>query len=79
MGICGLSTLDLRYQWRSKNAEKSYVHQRETTGTSNDSLQLRPFLKWEILLKKRTCPRGSELFPLRVVPYGMENYFYHMR
>ena len=32
---------------------KSYVHQRETTGSSSDSLQLHPFSKWELLLKER--------------------------
>ena len=36
-------------QWRSQNAEKSYAHQRETTISSNDSLQLRPFSKWKLL------------------------------
>ena len=30
--------------WRSQNAEKSYAHQRETTGSSSGSIQLRPFL-----------------------------------
>ena len=27
---------------------KSYTHQRETTVSSNDSLPLRPFSKWEL-------------------------------
>ena len=35
------------------NAENKYAHQRETTGLSNDSLQLRLFSKWELLLKER--------------------------
>ena len=39
-------------QWHSQNTEK---HQRETTVSSNDSLQLRPFSKWELLLKERIC------------------------
>ena len=30
---------------------KCYAHQRETTGSSSDSIQLRPFSKWELLLK----------------------------
>ena len=34
---------------------KSYTHQREATVSSNDSLQLRPFSKWELLLKERIC------------------------
>ena len=32
---------------------KKYAHQRKTTGSSNDSLDLRPFSKWELLLKER--------------------------
>ena len=28
---------------------------------------------------KKVHARGSEFFPLRVVPYGMENHFYHIR
>ena len=65
---------------RSQNAEKSYVHQRETIGSSSDSLlQLRPFSKLEPLLKKKEfAPRGSEFFPLSAVPYGMEDHFYHI-
>ena len=37
-------------QWRSQNAEKQYAHQREITVSSNDSLQLLFFSKWELLL-----------------------------
>ena len=32
---------------------KRYAYQKETTGTSNDSLQLCPFSKWELLLKEK--------------------------
>ena len=39
--------------------------QRETSGSSSDSLQLSPFSKWELLF--------------RAVPYGMENNLYHIR
>ena len=43
-------------QWR-------YVSQRETTGSSNDSLQLGPFSKWELLLKgKNLLPEGVNSF-----------------
>ena len=52
-------------QWRSQNAENSYAHQREITGSSSDSLQLRPFSKLQLLLKERICSQ-------RAVPYGME-------
>ena len=43
---------------------KSDAYQRETTGSSRDSLQLCPFSKWELLLKDRMCSQGNELFPL---------------
>ena len=47
--------------------------------SSSDSIQLHPFLSWEVLLKERIAPRGSKFFPLRAVPYGMENHFFHIR
>ena len=34
---------------------KKFAHQRETTGSSNDFLQLCPFSKWDLLLKERIC------------------------
>ena len=49
---------------------------------------IRPFLKWELLLKEEFAPRGSkffplssgsELFPLNAVPFAMENNHYHIR
>ena len=67
-----------QYKWRSQNAEK-YVFQRETTGTSSDSLQLRPFSKRGLLLGKEFAHRGRIFIPLRAVPYGMESHFYHIR
>ena len=54
--------------------EKNYTHQRETTGSSSDSLRLCTFSKWKLLLKER-----SELFPLRAAPYGIEIHSYHIR
>ena len=66
----------------TKQRWKSYEHRRETTVSSNDSLQLRHFSKWELLLKERIFSQmvlilsfRSELFPLRVVPLCMENHF----
>ena len=58
------------------NSVVSYAHQRETSVSSNDSLQVRPFSKWELLLRKefaprggeKFAPRGNEFFPLRAVP-----------
>ena len=40
---------------------------------------MRRFSKWEFLLKKAFAPRGSKFFPLRAIPYGIENHFYHIR
>ena len=55
---------------------KKYAHQGDTTGTSSDYLQLRSFLKIETSLKgKNLLPSGSEFFPLRAVPFGMETHF----
>ena len=48
------------YQWHSQNTEKSYAHQRETTGSSSDSLQLCPFSKWKLLLKERICSQREQ-------------------
>ena len=49
------------------NAEKA--HQRETTGSSNDSLQLLPFSKWELLLKgKNLLPEGVNSFLYKQFP-----------
>ena len=67
-------------------SEKCHVQQRETIVSSNDSLQLRPFQNGNFS-KKEFAPRGSEFFPLRAVPYGVEihicslecYYFYYAR
>ena len=32
----------------------------ETSGSNSGSLQLRPFLKWELLLKERICSQTGE-------------------
>ena len=50
-------------QWRSQNAEK-YTHQMETTGSNNDSLQLRALQMGLLLREKQFAPRGSEFFLL---------------
>ena len=38
-----------------------------------------PFQNVNFSYRKEFAPRGSEFFPWRVVPYRMENYFYHIR
>ena len=40
---------------------KKNTHQRETTVSSNDSLQFRPFSKWELLLKERICSQRERI------------------
>ena len=67
------------FQWRSKNAEKVTHIKGRLTGTSSNSLQLRPLSKLELLLKDRFASEGSEFFPLRAVSYGLVNRFYHVR
>ena len=52
-------------QWRSQKAEKKYAHQRETTVSSNDSLQKRPFPKWDLLLKERICSQRSRIISFK--------------
>ena len=53
---------------------KSFAHQRETTG-----FNCLPFRNGNFSLMKEFAPRGSEFFPLRAVPYGMETHFYHIK
>ena len=38
-----------------------------------------PFQNGNFSKRKEFAPIVSELFPLRVVPYGMENHFYQIR
>ena len=40
---------------------KKNAHQMETTGSSNDSLQLHPFSNWELFLKERICSQGEQI------------------
>ena len=50
---------------------KKLTHQRETTGSSNDSLQLCFFSNWELLLKERICSlREQILFFMSSFLYG---------
>ena len=65
--------ITIRFQWHSQNVEK-------VTHSKGDYwIKQCPFSLWELLLKERICLRGSQFFPLREVPYGMENYLYHIR
>ena len=53
---------------------KTYAHQGETTGTNSDSLQLRPFSKWEFRLKQTI-----NSFLLEQFLFGMETHLYLIR
>ena len=44
-------------QWRSQNAEEN-MHIR----SRSDSLQLRPFSKWELLLEERICSQRERIY-----------------
>ena len=44
---------------------KSYAHQREITGSSSVSLQVRPFSKWELLLKERICSQRERILSFK--------------
>ena len=61
-------------QWRKSNA-----HQRETTVSSNDSLQLRPFSKWELLLKERICSQRERSLSFKSSSLRYGNHFNHIR
>ena len=43
----------------------NYTHQRETTGASSDSLQLRPISKLELLLKERICSQRERILSFK--------------
>ena len=62
-------------QWRSQNAEK-VAH---ITGGLLDQAVIFfnrvPFHNGYFSERKEFAPRGSEFFPLRAFPFGMENHF----
>ena len=66
-------------QWRSQNAEKVTHIKRETTVSSNASLQLPPFSKWELLLKERIFSQREQIFSFKSSSLRYGNDFYHIR
>ena len=56
-----LSSYQKYFQW----LKKCYTHQRATTGSSSDSLQLRPLLKREFILKERICSQRKRILSLK--------------
>ena len=56
----------MRCQWRSQNAEtKLRTSKGETTVSSNYSLQVCPFSKWELLLKERICSQRERILSFK--------------
>ena len=49
----------------ARTLKKKYAHQRETTGTSSDSLQSRPFSKKELLLKETVCSQRERILSFK--------------
>ena len=41
------------------------AHQKETNVSCNDSLQVRPFSKWELLLKERICSQKERILTFK--------------
>ena len=60
-----LSADDLDFSVAQPEHRKSYAHQRETIGSSSDSLHLRPFSKWELLLKERICSEREQILSFK--------------
>ena len=72
-----LSILCMLSQWRSQNA-KSYTHQRKLLDQAVILSNCVPFQNENFSERKEFAPRRSEFFPLRAVPYCMENHFYNI-
>ena len=63
-------------QWRSQSAKK-VTHIKGRLLDQAVILQLRPFSKWELLLKERIRSLGVSSFLLE--QFLLENHFYHIR
>ena len=57
-------------QWRSQNVKKTTS--KGVTGSNSDFFSIVSLFKIRTSLKEKNMLQGSELFPLRAVPYGME-------
>ena len=58
---------------------KSYSHQRETTGSSSNSLQLLPFSKLELLLKERVYSQRERIISFKSNSLWYEKSLLHIR
>ena len=65
-------------QWRSQNAEKVTHIKGRLLDQAVILFNCIPFQNGNFSLRKEFAPRGSEFFPLRAVPKGMINHFYHI-
>ena len=70
--------MDNDYEERSQKAKKFTHIDGRLPGQAVILLNCAPFQNWNFSLRKEFAPRGSEFFPLRAVPYGMENHFCHI-
>ena len=66
-------------QWRSQNAEKVTHIKGRLLDQTVFRFNCVPFHNENFSERKEFAPRGSEFFPLRAVPYVMENNFNHIR
>ena len=65
-------------QWRSQSTEKVTHIKGRLLDQAVILLNSVPFRNGNFSSWKEFAPRGSEFFPVRVVPYGLENRFYHI-
>ena len=66
-------------QWRSQNAEKVIRIKGRLLDQAMILSNCAPFQNVNVSQRKEFAPRGSKFFPLRAVPYRMENHFYHIK
>ena len=57
---------------------KNYAHQRETTGSSSDSLQLCPFSKLELLLKEGICFQREQILWEQILSYVSSSFTFSL-
>ena len=78
--VCGGGHLKYtEIQWSSQNAEKVTLIKSRLLDQTVILFNCDPFHNGNFSYRKEFAPRGSKFFPLRAVPYGMENHFYHIR
>ena len=66
-------------QWSSQNAEKVTHIKERLLEQAVIIFNCVPYQNGNCSYRKEFAPRGSEFFPLKAVPFGMENHFYHIR